>query len=520
MKKFIFYTSLTTALFVTSCGDFGDINVSPNASTTPLTSALLTNSLTQIGTSVTGGASLISGFYGQYFTQTQYTESSLYTEQDINWSGDIAGPINDLKKIIDINSDPATAALAATKGSNNNQIAIARILKAYRFSILTDRYGDMPYSQALDETNLTPVFDAQEDIYEDIFKELDEASLQFDDGLAVQGDILFGGDNKKWIKFANSLRLILALRVSEANEALGRLQFLDALQNKGSITESTISSNEDNVELVYVGGPNAFKNPFFAIAADQGIANTMVDFISNDRRKFAFGKPNASGVLTGFEYGLVREKALQYAAANPGWSLILNDGFRGETSKLFVLTYADVLMARAEAAERGWSTGVDNGQGVTNSESAVADKLFRGAVEASWKQWGVYIMASDNEDADKDGELDRSAAQLDSAAQVRLTAYIDNETGFVSGAGDAMEIIGTQRWITFYPNGPQGWSEWRRTGYPELTPTPAAVNVSKQIPTRFKYPSVEYGYNPVNIAQAAGRFDAGDNDNSHVWWDQ
>jgi hypothetical protein len=498
MKKFILYASLTTAIFAAGCDDFGDTNESPNASVTPLTSALLTNSLSQIGTSVTGGAALASGFYAQYFTQTQYTEASLYTEQDVNWSGDIAGPIADLKRIIDINSDPVTAPLAATQGSNANQIAIARILKAYRFSILTDRYGDMPYKETLDEKNLTPVFDTQEEIYKDIFKELDEAAAQFDGGLTVKGDVLFGGDPVKWQKFANSLRMILALRVSEADNELGKLNFLDAL----GAGVNVISSNSDNATLVYPGG--AFKNPFFAIAGDQGIANTMVNYIDTDRRRYAFGKPSSAGALVGFDYGLKREDALKYAALNPSWSLILNDAFRGETSPLFILTYADVLLARAEAAAKGW-TGEN------------ANALFASAIKASWQQWGVYIMKSDNPDDDEDGEGDLTTAELEAEAQDRVDDYV---AAFVGGYPNIFQRIATQRWITFYPNGPQGWSEWRRTGYPVLTPTPEAVNVSKQIPTRFKYPSVEYGYNADNINSAAGRFDAGDNDNSHVWWNQ
>jgi hypothetical protein len=484
-------------MFAAGCDDFGDINESPNASPTPLTSALLTNSLTQLGTSVTGGPALVSGFYAQYFTQTQYTEASLYTEQDVNWSGDIAGPIADLQKIIDTNTDPETATLAALQGSNNNQIAIARILKAYRFSVLTDRYGDMPYKETLDQENLTPVFDTQEEIYQDIFKELDEAAHQFDKGLTVKGDILFAGDSLKWQKFANSFRMVLALRVSEVNEAVGKAQFLDALTNNGSIANSVMSSNADNVELTFPGG--AFKNPFFAIAGDQGVATTIADVVNGtgDRRRLSFGNAT-SGTLVGFEYGLKREDALKYAAQHPTWSLILNNTYRGEASKLFVFTYADALLARAEAAERGWTT--------ENSRD-----LYREAISASWKQWNVYIIP----------DATKSEAVLTAEAESRLQAFLNTAAiDFTPGTPDALEKIALQRWVTFYPNGPQGWSEWRRTGVPELTPTADAVNTSKQIPLRFKYPSVEYGYNAENINSAAGRFDNGDNDNSHVWWNQ
>jgi hypothetical protein len=489
--------ALALSLFATGCDDFGDTNVSPNASTTPLTSALLTNSLTQIGTSVTTGASLSSGFYAQYFTQTQYTETSLYAEQDVNWSGDIAGPIADLHKIIQINTDPQTAALAALQGSNNNQLAVARILKAYRFSVLTDRYGDMPYFDALKVDNLQPVFDTQQAIYKDIFKELDEAAAQFDKGLPVKGDILFSGDSLKWQKFANSLRLILALRIARADENFGKAQFNDALNANGTPDKSVISANADNVELTFPGG--AFKNPFFAIAADQGIATTISDKLNNtnDRRRLAFGNAT-NGILVGFQYGLKREDALKYAAANASWSLILNNAFRAETSKLFVLTNADVLLARAEAAERGW----------TQEDPKT---MYEAAIKASWQQWNVYLEKDDT----------KTAQVLESDAAARLGNFLTSPAiAYTKGAPDALEKIGTQRWITFYPNGPQGWSEWRRTKFPALVPTPNAVNTSKQIPVRFKYPSVEYGYNNAHITEAAARLKAGDNDNSPVWWNQ
>jgi hypothetical protein len=489
MKKFILYASVATAVFAAGCDDFGDTNVSPNASLTPLTSALLTNSLTQLGTSVTGGPALASGFYAQYFTQTQYTETSLYTEQDANWSVDISGPIADLQAIIDINSDPETAKLAALQGPNANQIAIARILKAYRFSVLTDRYGDMPYFEALDKDNLTPVFNTQEEIYTDIFKELDEAVAQFEDSaVPVKGDILYSDTAKvdpvrqimRWKRFANSWRLILALRVSEVAPELGKAQFNDAMASE----EGVFNSNFDNAVLKFPG--DFYKNPWFAIAADQGIANTIVNVLEDfgDNRLFAFGNP-VSGNLTGFDYGLPREKALKYAAQNPSWSLILHSDYRKETSNFFVFTFADVLLALAEARERNWITGSPN-----------SFEYYQTAIIESWDQWGVY----DGGD---------------------FTAYISNpDVAFVPGDATALDKIALQRWLTFYPNGPQGWSEWRRTGVPALVPTPFAVNVSKQIPRRFKYPSVEYGYNAANINDAAARFNAGDNDNSLVWWNK
>ena len=126
----IFAATLLAVLGI-GCSDFGDTNVSPNAAETPLTSALLTNALTTLGGTT---AFTTAGLYCQYFSETQYTDVSRYSLQNISWSGDMAGSMYDLQNIININSNPETAEYAAFNGSNNNQIAVARILKAYRFS--------------------------------------------------------------------------------------------------------------------------------------------------------------------------------------------------------------------------------------------------------------------------------------------------------------------------------------------------------------------------------------------------
>lgn len=480
MKKVTKYILTPLLLLGVGCSDFGDIDVNPNASETPLTSALLTNALSATGGASAGGASFSAGLYAQYFSETQYTDNSIYAPQDVNWAGELQGSLMDFQTIININSDPETAPNAALVGSNNNQIAIARIMKAYRFSILTDRYGDMPYFEAL-KGNTVPVFDTQEDIYNDIFKELDEAVSQFDAGAKVKGDILYGGDNTAWQKFANSLRLILALRVSKVDPALGQTQFNDALNSPGGV----FTSNADNAVMEYPGPP--YNNPWYGIGADQGISATMANFLNAnaDNRRRVFGKPLSSGNVLGVPYGLSREDAIAWTAANPGWSLILNDQFRQQTSPQFILTYADVLLARAEGALLGWA-----------GTPADVPALYNAAIMASWEQWGVY-----------------EASAYDS--------YINDPDIQITDTTPVAEMtqkLATQRWVTFYPNGAQGWSEWRRTGFPVLTPTPEAVNNTKQIPVRFPYPSVEYTYNEAGVSAAAARM-GGDTDSQRVWWD-
>src|SRR5690606_39754774 len=112
--------------------------------------------------------------YAQYMSETQYTEASRYAVPTINWTGTYTGPLLDLQNTIDYNSNAETAAAAAVNGSNANQIATARILKAYIYWVLTDSYGDIPYFEALKGDGAL-AYDNQSEIYPDLIKELKEA---------------------------------------------------------------------------------------------------------------------------------------------------------------------------------------------------------------------------------------------------------------------------------------------------------------------------------------------------------
>ncbi len=476
MKKTFLYALAMLAIAVSACDDFGDINDNPNASETPLTSALLTNAQAALGGSVAGGTAFTAGMYGGYFSQTQYTDNSRYAIQDASWAGEMAGSMYDLKQIININSDPATAPTAALQGSNANQIAIARILLAYRFSIITDRYGDIPYFEAL-QGNTQPTIDPQEDVYADLFKELSEAVNQFDDNGNVKGDLVYGGDNLKWKKFANSLRVILALRISDVDPTEAQAQFQAALAADGGVFES----NTDNAILPYPGG--SYINPWVAIAADQGVSETVATTLNStgDARRYAFGDTIAGGTLKGFPYGLKREDAVAWGNANPGWSLILDtERYRQNNSPLFILTQADVLLARAEAKFRWPAT-----------EALTTQQLYDSALAQSWRQWGVY-------DADE------------------FDDFLSNAQNNLATNTEAK--IATQRWLTFFPNGPQGWSEWRRTGFPNIPLAVEPLNETGVIPRRFYFASQDYNYNGANVEAAATRM-GGDDDATRVWWD-
>ncbi len=475
LNKILLYVACTSLAFaISSCdpSEFGDLNDNPNSTTVPITSALLTNAISQMDELSNTAAS-----YAQYVAETQYPGVSLY-DNVFGTFGNHSGPLYDLQNIINNNTDPATAEKVLVDGSNNNQIAVARIMKTWYFMYETDQFGDIPYSQAL-IGEAQPAYDTQESIYEGMFKELDEAVKQFDGGLAAKGDILFGGNITKWKKFANTLRLILALRVSDVKPDQGKTQFNAALNADGGVIES----NSDNVTLNYPGG--GFNNPWFNTyngrkdwAISDVIANTLAGL--GDPRLNSYGQPNSSGAVVPVPYGVTRDEVIAYTNAHPDFSFVMAQKFRNDNSPFVFLSASHAYLARAEAAQRGWT-----GENATT--------MYNAGIKAAWEQWQVF-----NQDA-----YDAYIAK----AEVSLAS------------GNPLEKIGTQRWIAFYPDGHQGWAEWRRTGFPALTPTPNATNTSKQIPRRYRYPTTEPNLNKPNYDAAAQRI-GGDTQETKVWWDK
>ncbi|TNE57031.1 MAG: SusD/RagB family nutrient-binding outer membrane lipoprotein [Bacteroidetes bacterium] len=458
-----------------SPGDFGDINVNPNALETPIPEALLTYALISTAGST---QDMICGMYCQYFSQSSYTDLSRYSLYDRSWSGRYSGSLYDLQLIIDLNSDPNRAAEFIQYGSNANQIAVARILMAYGYANLTDQYGDIPYSEALKLKPQIP-YDLQEDVYRGILNTLKESVGQFDGGPGPTGDILFDGDITKWKKFANSLRLTLALRLSNVAPDLAKAEFLDVLQDPAGIIES----NADNAEQSYVGG--LYRNPWFSLYDyynSYGISQPLVAILESldDPRLYVFGQPNSQNKVIGLPYGVERDSVVAFTNAYPDWSYILQVFKRSSTSPVYILTASNVLLARAEAAQLGW----------TNEDPAA---LYRAGILASFEQWGVFDANS-------------------------FANYMLSDP--VSMSSNALEKIRLQRYLSHYPDGLQAYNEWRRTGVPDLQPTPYALNASKQIPRRFKYPDSEQTLNGDAWQIAVDRMGGTDSPDNRVWWDK
>ena len=480
-NKLVLVAATSASLWIAGCDkikDFKDTNTNPNGTPVPVTAALFTRSIAELG-GREGGLSIATytrpGYYAQYFSETQYPEASLYGVPQLEFTGNYSGFLNDLQNIIKQNTDEATKNVVTVSGSNANQIATARILKAYAFWTITDRWGDIPYSEAL-QGNPLPKYDTQESIYADLLKELREAVDQFDNGPAMKGDIIYNGNIAKWKRFANSIRMQMALRMSKVYPNAGGLaatEFTAALNHPAG----SIESNGDNAKIDFPGG--AYQNPWYISYVvnsriDDAISSTMTNTLSSldDPRINDYGTSDV-----GFPYGLDRPNAIAVA---PGWGLVLDGQSMSDAEDVIIMNAATVLFARAEAAERGWT-------------SENAQDLYNAAVTASMAQWGYSGAA--------------------------VTSYL-SQTGVAYGATDHLKKIGTQKWLAMYPDGMQAWAEWRRTGFPELTPAQYATNTTKQIPRRFVYGTGEYGTNNDAVTEAAGRLQGGDTQDSRMWWDK
>jgi hypothetical protein len=211
-------------------GDFGDLNVNPNEPSESNTAGLLTAAITSLPSGGVIGQGTVLGsaypnLYVQFLADKQYTENSRYSTVGFNYGTIYTGPLDNLQLIININSDPETASEAERFGSNENQIAAATILRSYLFLHLTDRFGDIPFTEALQgRENFRPAFTPQEEIYDSLFVQLKRASDMIDESGTISGDVLLDGDMHHWKIFANTMRMVMALRISEVDPAQGQTE--------------------------------------------------------------------------------------------------------------------------------------------------------------------------------------------------------------------------------------------------------------------------------------------------------
>lgn len=470
-----------------SCNKFGDTNVNPALLTSASTRALLTNSLQAYSTLVQGNAatSRLGSLYVQHLSEGPYPGPSLYNDRNLSFSAWYTGPLYNLETIINYNNTGSTAANG--NGSKDNQIAVARILKAHYYLFMTDRWGDIPYKDALKgSAAFSPAYDKQQDIYTDLFKELTEAVAQIKEGEAgVVGDVLLNGNMAAWKRFANTQRMIMALRLSKADAAKGKTEYAAAL------AAGVISSHAQNISYKYVAGdPNNY-NPWYnnyivSNRNDYAISKTMTDYMTpkSDPRLPVYGEVLAGGIVKGLPYG--QNAAINIPAAysriGPYFGGPSLTGVPGQQSAAMpIYNYAQVLFMQAEAAKNGYAAGGD----------ATAKTLYEAAIKASFEQYGVY-----------------SAPVYD--------AYILNPVVAYTPA-DGYKQIMTEKWVHSYLNSWETWNDWRRTGFPVLTAAVDAVD-SRGIPLRIAYPANESSLNGVNYKAAVTNMGGTDDNYAKMWW--
>jgi len=462
MKK-AYILFLFSSLLLGSCSDFDeDINKNPNLPNEASGTQLIANAQLYLS----GLASSPKGeFMAQYLAETQYVGTSLYPQESTSFYGYYEGPLENLQTVIDSED------LKASDGPINNQLAVAKILRAYFYWNLTDRWGDIPYSEALKGSeNFTPVYDTQESIYNDLFAELKEANEMIVSG-SITNDIVYGGDMEKWKKLANTIRLFMALRLSEVDESMAQNEFSSAL------TAGVITSNDDNLVFKHLADANN-QGYWYSQVVERNrewwaLTENVIEEMKpvNDPRLAVYGDPaRETGEFTGLKFG--QEENI----GTEEFSLLGLEIF-AQDAPVYLVTYAQVLFAKAEAAHRGWL-------------EEDAETNYNMAVEASIKQW---------------------TGSTDGVADFLAKPEIAFDTDM------AIEKISNQRWVHLYMFGYEAWSEWRRTGFPNDLVEPNG----NAIPTRLSYPDNEAFNNKSNYEAAVDRqFGGDDGIYGKVWWDK
>ncbi|MCB0609739.1 MAG: SusD/RagB family nutrient-binding outer membrane lipoprotein [Lewinellaceae bacterium] len=477
MNKHIYKLfALTLALFLGSCSDFGDMNIDRNNPSTPSTAALFTSAIRSMPGQVASSQPLE---YVQHLTQKYYTDSSRYGASDFSYNGTYQGPLEDLQEIIKLNSDAETAEKQLINGSNENQIAIAKILQSWYFWMMTDAWGDIPYSQALQgRANFKPGFDDQSAVYDGIFATLKSAASSLDVSGTISGDILFEGDLSMWKKFANSIRMVMALRLSNVDAGKAKSEFAAAMSD-GVLEEG------ENVTYIHLSDENN-DNPWedaFETRRDWTIAKPFMDYMKsvNDPRIPVFAdKAVNTQSYEGMPYGLEQDQA---GNITPNSVSFLGESIRQKTTPTYILVRAQLLFSMAEAAHLGMIGGGE----------AAAEDFYKAGIKASWEQWGVF----------------------DQAAYDAFIALPEIQYS----AADAVKKIQYQKWVALFMNGFEAWAEWRRTGYPTLVPAPVPLNQFGTIPVRYDYPTTERDLNGSNYDAQVSKM-GGDEQNVPVWWDK
>jgi hypothetical protein len=434
----------------------------------------------------------------QFYAMNQYSDPDRYfgIRADAttgNFDASYSGELQDFRQV-------------ANKGAALDAPGVwgpAHIMQSWEFSVLTNTYGDIPYTEALkgDSSILTPKYDAQKDVYAGLFSVLDAASKAIasaPSGSAVLGsaDPIFGGNLLRWQRFANSLRARLALQLVNVDKATSETQLRAALAAPGGLVQSAA----DEARLVWPGD-GIYDNPFantLKTRDDRRLSRTLMDTLAKlgDPRIPIYAQPAVDkslypGGYGGMPNGLTQDSATKWStlASRPGAIFFPGNttygtygSAVGATTPSVLLSNAEVQFIQAEAAER--SLG-----GLSPSQAAA---FYEAGILASMAQWNVPATTA--------------------------AAYVAKASIKYLGGVAGLKQIATQKWIALFDNGPQAWNEWRRTCQPAvIRPGPSAY--VPYVPRRFFYSTTEASSNATNLQSAIARQGA-DDFKTRVYWDK
>lgn len=476
MKKILFI--LVTLTFAAGCKKFEDLNTNPKLATEVPANFLLSSAQKNLVDVMTSSNVNLNVFrlWSQQWTQTTYFDESRYDLITRGIAGNFWAVLyrDVLKDLEAAKAAVQKDALITDESVRASQLATLEVMEVYTWHVLVNTYGNVPYTQALNIENPLPAYDDAKTIYADLFKRLDAAVIALKAGGSSfgSGDLIYGGNNSAWVKFASTLQMRMALCLVDVDLATAKTKF-EAAQ------ADAFTSAADNAVFEYlVSPPNT--NPIWVDLVQSGrkdfiASQTMIeklDSLSDPRLPMFFTK-NASGNYTGGVNGTGNSYKNN---SKPSTTIT------AANAPSILMGYTEVEFMLAEAAELGWAV------------TGTAAEHYAAGVTASLTEWGV--------------------------AEADITTYLAQAcVDYSNSASGASwkEKIGNQKWIALYNHGFDAWTEWRRLDFPVLNAVSGLTLAD--IPTRFTYPVNEQTINNKSYSAAASAI-GGDKLSTKLFWDK
>lgn len=413
-----------------------------------------------------------------------------------------------------------------------NLVSAATVMKVLALHYITDLYGDIPYSEALqgfDGTSLgilSPSYDKQQDVYTGLLTELESALAKFDGSKnKPQADLIYDGDVSKWKKFGYSLMLRMAMRLTKVDAAMAKTwaekafaggvftssdddAFIQSENNTGHGSENPrVITLTNDIEYIRWAEPfidylKTTSDPRLRVISEVVDTLAAVDIAvapttSNTNPSDQIGLPN--GYVTTESSAFFIGKHPDYpGAVGPGKSVasILAKYSRPRRAlyydlngPVFIQTYAEVALMLAEAKFRGWNVG-----------SVTAQTYYQNGIKAAMDALATF---------------NASAGAVPNAGTYAMAQVLT--------PGKELELINTQYWLATGSllNWTEAWNNWRRSGFPVLTKVNFPGQFATDIPRRQMYPTTEASANAAKYAAGLTGISTGtDSWTGRVWWDK